>query len=160
MRESTLCFLFRGSPPAEILLGLKKRGFGAGKYDGFGGKVEPGETVEHATLRELTEETGLTASERDLERVAHLTFVFPHKPEWSQVVHTFRVRAWQGEPAESAEMKPQWFALNAIPFAQMWQDAAHWLPPILNGQTISAHFTFRADNETIAEMHLENLASL
>ena len=29
----------------NILLGLKKRGFGTGKWNGFGGKVQAGETI-------------------------------------------------------------------------------------------------------------------
>lgn len=35
----------------DILLGLKKRGFGEGKWNGFGGKVEPGETIHQAAAR-------------------------------------------------------------------------------------------------------------
>ncbi len=35
----------------RVLLGMKKRGFGAGKWNGFGGKVEPGETIEEAAIR-------------------------------------------------------------------------------------------------------------
>ena len=35
----------------RILLGLKKRGFGQGRWNGFGGKVQPGETIEAATSR-------------------------------------------------------------------------------------------------------------
>ena len=39
-----------------MLLGMKKRGFGTGKWNGFGGKVEVGETVADAAQRELEEE--------------------------------------------------------------------------------------------------------
>ena len=44
----TLVFIRR---QGEILLGYKKRGFGAGKWNGFGGKVEAGETIEEAAER-------------------------------------------------------------------------------------------------------------
>lgn len=37
--------------PGRVLLGMKKRGFGAGKWNGFGGKVQPGETIEQAARR-------------------------------------------------------------------------------------------------------------
>lgn len=43
----------------QILLGMKKRGFGMGKWNGFGGKVEPGETIEEGALREMAEESGV-----------------------------------------------------------------------------------------------------
>jgi 8-oxo-dGTP pyrophosphatase MutT (NUDIX family) len=54
MGDRTLCFLIRGNPPTEILLGFKKAGFGAGKYAGISGKVEPGETTAMAAARELS----------------------------------------------------------------------------------------------------------
>ena len=44
-----------------ILLGMKKRGFGTGKWNGFGGKVEAGESNEQAALRELKEESSIIA---------------------------------------------------------------------------------------------------
>jgi 8-oxo-dGTP diphosphatase len=154
MREMTLCVLVHGEPAREVLLGLKKRGFGAGKFAGFGGKVEPGETTLQTAARELAEEIGIAASEADLQPVGHLTFLFPAKPAWNQVVHVFLVGQWAGEPTESAEMRPRWFARDALPFAQMWQDAAHWLPRILDGQSIRARFTFLDDNETVRDAEI------
>jgi len=40
---------------SRILLGMKKRGLGIGKWNGFGGKLEPGESIEAAAARELHE---------------------------------------------------------------------------------------------------------
>jgi hypothetical protein len=37
--------------PNQVLLGMKKRGFGQGKWNGFGGKVEKGETILEAAQR-------------------------------------------------------------------------------------------------------------
>lgn len=37
--------------PQRVLLGMKKRGFGAGLWNGFGGKVQPGESIEEAARR-------------------------------------------------------------------------------------------------------------
>ncbi len=155
MIEATLCLLTRGHPPREILLGFKKTGFGVGKYGGFGGKVQAGETVIAAAIRELEEESSLRAAERDLRWVAHLTFLFPAKPAWSQVVHVFLVTRWQGKPVESVEMKPAWFPVCDIPYERMWQDCAHWMPPVLAGQRIRARFTFQADNETVDQVTME-----
>jgi 8-oxo-dGTP diphosphatase len=155
MIEATLCLLVRGNPPNQILLGFKKVGFGARKYGGFGGKIEAGETVTMAAVRELEEETGIKVLERDLQRMGSLTFLFPAKPDWSQVVHVFLVTKWDGNPVESTEMIPDWFAIEDIPFQQMWQDVTHWLPRILTGERIQASFTFREDNETIDELEIE-----
>ena len=98
MSDKTLCFLIRGNPPREVLLGLKKTGFGAGKYAGFGGGVESGETIEAAAIRELEEETGIKVSINDIYPIGRLTFLFPFKPNWNQVVHVFLAKAWLGNP--------------------------------------------------------------
>jgi mutator protein MutT len=155
MIQATLCFLIRGNPPREILLGLKKAGFGQGKYGGVGGKIEAGETATRAAVRELQEEIGVKVLEQDLQRMAHLTFLFPAKPKWSQVVHAFLVTKWDGNPVESTEMIPAWFASDDIPFEHMWQDVYHWLPRVLAGERLRASFTFKEDNETVDEVEIK-----
>lgn len=157
MRAATLCFLVQGDPPAQVLMGYKKAGFGQGKYTGFGGKVERGESVEAAARREMWEESGVQVDRRSFRRVGRLTFLFPACPQWSQVVHVFLATAWQGEPLESDEMKPAWFQVDDLPFERMWQDGAHWLPPILQGGRVAARFVFQEDNETIAEVEIADL---
>ena len=104
MRKTTLCFLIRGS---NILLAKKKRGFGEGKWNGAGGKVERGETIREPASREAHEEIGVVISPQSLERKAILTFIFSHKPEWNQECHAFFTTEWVGEPEESEEMAPR-----------------------------------------------------
>jgi 8-oxo-dGTP diphosphatase len=156
MGDRTLCFLIRGNPCHEVLLGLKKAGFGAGKYAGFGGGVEAGETIEAATVRELEEETGIKVSINDLYPIGHLTFLFPIRPSWSQVVHVFLAQVWQGNPEESDEMKPTWCMIDEIPFESMWDDASYWLPIVLTGKRIKASFVYKDDNETVGEAKIED----
>ena len=154
MQEMTLCFLIEGDPAREILLGRKRVGFGADKYAGFGGKIEPGETATAAAARELAEETGIRVSEADLCEVAHITFLFPARPEWSQVVHVFRATHWSGDPGVSAEMWPSWFAADEIPFDRMWPDSVYWLPYVLAGKRIKAEITLNEDNETVERVRM------
>jgi 8-oxo-dGTP pyrophosphatase MutT (NUDIX family) len=158
MRDATLVFLIKGEPPSEILLGLKKAGFAQGKINGFGGKVQQGEPISEAAVREMEEEAGIKVLEQDLEKMAHLTFTFPARPEWDQVVHVFLARRWKGEPVESAEMRPAWYKVDEIPFPSMWQDDPHWLPRVLAGQHIRARFTFQADNETVQALEIVECA--
>lgn len=68
MYSTTLCFVVDGLPARNVLLGMKKNGFGKGKYNGFGGKIEQNEGIKAAVLRELEEECGLIAAEQDLEK--------------------------------------------------------------------------------------------
>lgn len=149
MQDATLCFVVDGYPPQRVLLGMKKRGFGEGKYNGFGGKIENGEAIAAAAIREMEEESGIRVNNADLQPMARLTFSFPYKTEWDQVVHVFVASEWQGNPSESEEMRPEWFSVNALPFKQMWADDEHWLPLVLGGKRIDGKFTFKADNETI-----------
>lgn len=86
----------------------------------------------------------------------HLTFLFPAKPDWSQVVHAFLATRWDGHPVESMEMIPAWFAIDDILFERMWQDVHYWLPRVLAGERIRASFTFKEDNENVDEVEIES----
>lgn len=139
LRPRTLCFLLQ---EYKVLLGYKKRGFGQGKWLGIGGKVETDEAIEDAATREMKEEVGIEPLE--IQKIATLNFYFPHKVDenWNQQVFVFITSAWNGNPIESEEMKPQWFAKAEIPYEAMWDDAKHWLPYILKKQPIMAEFLF------------------
>lgn len=57
LRQATICLLIKDD---QVLLALKKRGFGEGKWNGVGGKVKDGETIEQTAIRETQEEIGVT----------------------------------------------------------------------------------------------------
>lgn len=136
----SLCVI---AEPDRILLGMKKRGFGAGRWNGFGGKVGEGETIEEAAKREVTEECGLTVDA--MQPAGVLEFTFDGKEEDVLAVHVFLVTAWHGEPSESEEMRPEWFAIDAIPYTDMWPDDIFWLPSCLEGKMCNGAFHFAAD---------------
>lgn len=152
MRDVTLCLLVR---EGEVCLGQKKRGFGEGKWNGFGGKVD-GESVEDAAKRELLEEAGVEA--RVLEKVGEFEFWYEDMPEWHQRMHIFLIRSWEGEPQETEEMKPQWFMHADIPYESTWADDAIWLPRILQGEKLQGTFRFTEKGTTIRSHELRSLA--
>ena len=148
LRQVTLCLLVRDE---LVLLALKKRGFGMGKWTGVGGKPLPGESIEVAARRETCEEIGVTVG--TMEHIAVLNFYFPHLPiasDWNQQAQVYLVREWTGEPGESDEVAPRWFARDALPFAAMWDDGRFWLPRVLDGEHFTADFLFDATNATVA----------
>jgi 8-oxo-dGTP diphosphatase len=151
LTSTCLCLLTRtgGDGAAEVLLGYKKTGFGTGKVVAPGGHVEPGESAAEAAAREVKEETGIRVAPGSLTAAAHLTFIFPAHPSWDMDVEIFTAADWSGEPAESEEIRPEWFLVGALPFGQMWDDAPRWLPRVLAGERIRAAFTYAADNETV-----------
>lgn len=145
MRQATLCFLIKQNQGnKELLLAMKKRGFGKGKWNGVGGKLDlrKDRDIYETAKRELKEEVGVNATA--LEKVAILSFYFPYRKEWNQDVHVFFAKKWQGTPEESEEMKPKWFKINEIPFDEMWSDDKFWLPKVLNGEKIEAKFIFKS----------------
>ena len=140
LRQTTLVFLRDGG---RILLAMKKRGFGAGRYNGAGGKLEAGETVEQAAIRETKEEIDVTPS--GLRQIAILDFYFPLKGAesgWDQQVVAYEAKAWEGDPRESEEMKPEWFIETDLPFSSMWPDDPLWLPKALAGEPVRMEFFF------------------
>lgn len=133
-QKTTLCYLQRGS---QVLLGQKKRGFGADFWNGFGGKIHEGETPEAAARREILEECGLTVGRLDLGGL--LSFTFDNRLETIKV-YVFRTTEFSGEPTESEEMRPQWFGLSDLPLGSMWPDDPYWLPQFLAGKKIKGTF--------------------
>ena len=126
-RKLTLCMIHQ---PPNVLLGMKKRGFGAGRWNGFGGKLEEGETLEEATIREVEEEVGVKV--KNLEKIGLIDFIFEGKEEIMEV-HIFKTSEFEGEITESEEMAPRFFHIAEIPFSQMWPSDLYWFPLFLKG---------------------------
>ena len=122
VKQLTLVLLYC-EKQGKILLAMKKRGFGEGKYNGFGGKVEPGETILEGALREFREECRASVPADKLMRRGVLTFVFGGSHKVMQVhLFTGSPDAMVGEAQETEEMRPEWFSLDAVPFERMWAD--------------------------------------
>lgn len=156
MKNTTLLFLIKTEEGvvSEICLGMKKRGFGAGRWNGMGGKLQGDETIEQALIREIKEEIDVLP--KKFAKVAELAFSFAHNPDWNQLVHTYFCDEWEGEPIESEEMAPKWFPVADIPFDKMWPDDIFWLPRVLKGEKVEASFTF-GENDTIIDQKVGSL---
>lgn len=142
-----VCYLTRLSEAGEpqVLMGRKKKGLGLGNIVGFGGKLEPGESAVDAAVREVEEESGLTVTGAMLTPMGVLTYLFPHRPAWSQQSTVFVSDSFTGTPRESDELNPEWFTIADLPVDEMWDDARHWLPGVLAGVPVVETFTFGAD---------------
>lgn len=122
-----------------VLLGMKKKGFGTGRWNGFGGKVEEGETIKQAALREIDEEAGL--KDGKITEAGVLEFSFQNDPKILQV-HIFKLVDFSSTPIESDEMTPKWFGVNEIPFDMMWPDDEYWFPLMLENKLFEGKFLF------------------
>ena len=140
----TLCLIV---DQKRILLGMKKRGFGEGRWNGFGGKVEEGETIEEGARREMLEEAGIQI--KDLEKMGILDFKFLDDGNLLEV-HIFKSSSYEGKPIETEEMLPQWFDFLDIPFSEMWPDDLYWLPLFLKDKKFKGNFVFENKDKIIS----------
>lgn len=154
MRPVTLCLLVKND---KVLLAMKKRGFGMGKWNGVGGKVQEGETIETAAVRETGEEVGVVIEPANMKNSGNIEFYFKDKPEWNQHMHIFLVKDWKGEPQESEEMMPKWYSHSEIPFNSMWSDDIHWMPAVLAGKKVEGKFYFINEGQNIDEFDIREV---
>lgn len=140
----TLVFLIK---EGQILLAMKKRGFGANRYNGVGGKLEPNESMEAALVREAQEEIGVRPV--NFWKVAEHEFTqMEGSAPWRMYVHVYLCDKWEGTPIETEEMRPEWFGIEDIPYYEMWQGDEYWLPQVLSGSKVNGRYIFD-QNDTL-----------
>ena len=125
----------------QVLLIHKKRGLGAGKINGPGGKIEHGETPLECAIRETNEE--LMINPLNVKPAGELFFHAEDMPRIHGYI--FVATNFEGTPQETEEAIPVWFPIDDLPFDKMWDDDRLWLTQILNGQFVRGRFTFEAE---------------
>lgn len=153
MRDTSLVYPVRGD--GAVLLGRKRRGMGYGKWNGFGGKIEDGETMRECAARELFEECGLRADPAKLELAADLYFCQTSDMTWSHAGVVYLVRTWEGTPRLSDEMEPRWFLPKDLPYGGMWEADRIWLPLVLAGKKLRGTVYFADDGDHVTETEFE-----
>ncbi len=133
----TLMFIRDGG---RVLLIRKQRGLGAGRINAPGGKIEAGESPLACAVRETREEIGVTVRQAAL--MAELRFVERVDQQWYG--YAFVASDYDGVPTETVEATPHWFAVDDIPYDEMWEDDRLWLPHVLAGRFVKANFLFES----------------
>ena len=149
VHTATLLFIVQGE---DVLLIRKKRGLGAGKINGPGGKIDPGETAEQCVVREVQEELKITAL--DPRPCGEVKFQFTDG--YSVHVFVFLATEFEGTPTETDEAAPLWFNRIDIPYREMWADDVIWLPKVLDGKTVTGRFVFHKDTMLAHEVHFSD----
>lgn len=150
MPQATLCFVIQND---RVLLIRKKRGVGAGKINGPGGKVESGETMLESAVRETREEVGITPIDPVLRGL--LTFDFTGR----EILHcgVFLTHAFAGEPVETDEAIPLWFPTDSMPYDEMWDDDRVWFPLLLAGKCFRGSARVEP-GEQVHDIHVEEIS--
>ncbi len=136
--RATLLFVIRNG---QVLCIRKKRGLGAGKINGPGGRIDPGESAEQAAIREVQEELCITPV--DVQPCGELDFQFVDG--YSICVYIFTAPDYRGEPEETAEAIPLWLSTEHMPYDEMWADDRLWMPLMFAGQTVGGRMIFDGD---------------
>ena len=136
--RANLCFIVKGG---RVLLIRKKRGLGAGKINGPGGKLEAGETAEEAAIREVREEIGVNPLNLENRGTLHFQFM----DGYSLHCVVFVATDLEGDPVETPEAIPFWTTVDEVPYDEMWEDDRHWLPEVLRGGSFNGWFVFDGD---------------
>ena len=136
--RATLLFIRRDR---QILLIHKKRGLGAGKINGPGGRLDPGETPIQAAVREVQEELLITPT--GVCEAGELRFQFADG--FSIHGYVFTATGYEGEPAETGEAVPVWCDIDRLPYERMWADDRVWMPLLLAGKKFAGRFLFDGD---------------
>jgi 8-oxo-dGTP diphosphatase len=145
---ATLMFVIKDG---QILLIEKKRGLGAGKINGPGGKIDPGETALEAAIRETQEELLITPHAP--RKLGELLFSMSDCPDI--MCHVYRADDYTGTPTETDEAVPVWTALDAIPYQRMWEDDQYWLPLLLAEQSFRGRFVFEGERMLWRDLNLD-----
>lgn len=146
--RATLMFVMHGD---RILLIHKKRGFGAGKINGPGGKLEPGETPLECAVRETEEELCITPTGIEKAGELHFQFIDGHSIHG----YVYTATGFSGEPTETDEAVPAWFGIDELPFEYMWQDDPTWFPHMIEGRYFSGRYVFDGDRMLDAVIELD-----
>lgn len=146
--HATLMFVIKDG---RILLIEKKRGLGAGKINGPGGKIELGETPLEAAIRETQEELHVTPHAP--RKLGELLFSMSDSPDI--MCHVYRADDFTGTPTETDEAVPAWTSLEEIPYEKMWEDDWHWLPFVIAEQTFRGRFVFEGEKMRWKEITLD-----
>jgi 8-oxo-dGTP diphosphatase len=155
MKQSTICFLVKDG---KMYLSEKKSGFGAGYLNGYGGKVDEGESVVEAALRELEEEAGVKASPEHLDERAVIEFYEVDRPVFE--CHIFFVDQWEGEFHDAEKMAlPEPFPIDNLPWERMLQGDKFWLERISAGERLKGRVIYKEGMKEVSEYNFEPLNS-
>jgi len=147
------------SREGQLLLGMKKRGFGRGLWQhSFCGKLEKGESVAEAAVRELEEESGLQVLPQDLKPQGYFEYEFVDRSHCQVImcVHIFSCVAWKGQVRECGEIRPAWHSFADVPLHSMWADNSYWLPQVIGGSRVRGYFLYSGLKQ-IQDSHIEFL---
>lgn len=102
-----------------------------GKYNGLGGKMEPGESIHDCICREISEEAGIVCETVVLRGTINWTGFGPNGEDWFGFI--YRIEAFSGIPRHSNEEGTLiWHDLDSLLELPMWEGDKYFLPLVFD----------------------------
>lgn len=140
MKLTTLCYLKKDGKTLMLHRVKRKGDIHAGKWNGLGGKMEPGETPEECVIREVWEESGLRLKAPRLHGV--LTFPgFDGEQDW--YVFLFTGTDFEGELRESEEGFLKWVPDGEVLDLPLWEGDRTFMKWLDQPRFFSGKFTYK-----------------
>ncbi len=110
----------------------------AGKYNGLGGKLLPGEDIVSGMCREISEEAGLECLDLKLRGTISWPGFGKNGEDWFGFI--FRIDHWRGEPRQSnPEGVLEWVEIARILELPLWEGDRHFLPLVFEDSPRQFH---------------------
>ncbi len=140
MKLATLCYVRKGGKTLMLHRVKKKDDAHEGKWNGLGGKFEPGESPEDCVKREILEEAGLKIKNPVLKGV--LTFPdFAKEEDW--YVFVFTASEFTGRLLDSDEGNLAWIKDRDLPKLNLWEGDRVFLPLLKRRGHFSGKFHYK-----------------
>ncbi len=151
MKHTTLCYIEKDNMYLMLHRTKKQNDINRDKWIGVGGKLEPGETPEQCMLREVREETGLTAT-KYIYRGA-VTFISDiYEPE---VMHLYSIYGFSGQVAECDEGQLEWIHKDRLYELTMWEGDKIFLNEIADPDRGRFELTLTYSGDTLTSAILD-----
>jgi len=141
MKLATLCYVKQSGKTLMIHRVKKANDLHAGKWNGLGGKLEPGESPEQCVIREVREESGLEI----VHPRYHGLLIFADFAGEDWFVWVFTANQFSGELIESNEGNLKWIPDDEVKSLNLWPSDQIFLPWLEKDKIFSARFQYHGD---------------
>jgi len=142
MKLATLCYVMDKQSNCTLMIYRNKKAndYHQGKWNGLGGKFNPGESPEECAIREIEEESGLKVS--SVKMMGFITFpLFDGKDDW--YVFLFTAHEFQGKLIDSPEGQLEWIPNNGLTEINLWEGDKIFIPWLFGDRFFSAKFNYQ-----------------
>jgi 8-oxo-dGTP diphosphatase len=141
MKLATLCYVKHDGQTLMLHRVKKANDIHEGKWNGLGGKLEPGESPEQCVIREVREEAGLEIVHPRYHGL--LMFADFAGDDW--FVWVFSATEFSGSLIESSEGHLDWIPDDKVPSLKLWPSDLIFLPWLKTNKVFSARFQYHGD---------------